>query len=171
MNHTRTGKIARLPVEVREVLNDRLQADEPAFLVNWLNGLLCVQKILDQYFGSRLITEQKLSEWQAGGHQDWLRLEQARFQIEDLAQQDKDLDWASRGQALSDRFASRVMLELFQLAEVLAAAETDPLKRWDRLCQLNAQLARQRHHVHRADQLQLAHQRFHSQIARANGKE
>jgi len=171
MNHTRTGKIARLPVEVREVLNDRLAAGEPAAaLVNWLNGLLSVQKVLQEYFGSRLITEQNLSEWRAGGHQDWLRQEQARFLIEDLAQQDKDLDWASRGQALSDRFANRVMLELFQLAEVLVAAETDPLQRWDRLCQLNAQLARQRHHDHRAAQLQLAHQRFKFQVGRSNGE-
>jgi len=59
-------------------------------------------------------------------------------------------------------------LELFQLAEVLVPAETDPLQRWDRLCQINAQLARQRHHDHRADQLQLAHQRFEFQVARAN---
>ena len=86
MNHTRTGKIARLPVEVREVLGDRLQAGEPAAtLVNWLNSLLCVQKVLQQYFGSRLITEQNLSEWRSGGHQDWLRQEQARLLIPNTA--------------------------------------------------------------------------------------
>jgi predicted Fe-S protein YdhL (DUF1289 family) len=172
MNHTRTGKIARLPVEVREVLGDRLAASEPAAtLVNWLNGLVSVQEVLQQYFGSRLITEQNLSEWRQGGHQDWLRQEQARFLIEDLAQQDKNLSWAARGQAVSDRLASRVTLELFQLAETLVAAETDPLQRWERLCQVHAQLARQRQHDHRAEQLQLEHQRLEFQVARARGEQ
>jgi hypothetical protein len=80
---TRNGKIARLPHNIREQLNQRLQDGvQGKDLVAWLNGLPAVRSIIEQEFGSRPIREQNLSEWRTGGYLDWLSqrtaLEKAR---------------------------------------------------------------------------------------------
>jgi hypothetical protein len=70
---TRTGKIARLPVAVREEVNRRLLDGEPGSkILPWLNGLEAVLRILDEHFGEEPITPQNLSEWRQGGYADWL---------------------------------------------------------------------------------------------------
>ena len=70
---TRRGKIARLPLAVREELNTRLRnGEEGAQLVLWLNGLPAVQEILAAKFKGKAISECNLSNWRAGGYADWL---------------------------------------------------------------------------------------------------
>ncbi len=69
---TRIGKIARLPKEIRQKLNERLNEGETAKgLVAWLNGLAEVQAILASAFGGLPIREQNISEWRKGGYLDW----------------------------------------------------------------------------------------------------
>ena len=76
---TRTGKIARLPKEIREQLNSRLQNGEPGTtLVDWLNQLPEVQKILTEQFSNQPIRVQNLSDWKRGGYVDWLRHQELR---------------------------------------------------------------------------------------------
>ena len=172
MNTTRIGKIARLPREVREVLGDRLAAGEPAgTLIGWLNGLACVQGVLRQYFGSRLITEQNLSEWRQGGHQDWLRREEARVLVGQLAEQGEDLAFAAQGQEISDRLARRLEAALVRLAEVLVDREAEPLEQWRQLREVNRELSRLRRDDHQAAQVELQRQRLEFEVARANGRE
>jgi hypothetical protein len=70
---TRNGKIARLPRAIRDQLNQRLDdGDDGQALVHWLNTLPEVQKCLAEHFAGRPISEQNLSEWKAGGFQQWL---------------------------------------------------------------------------------------------------
>jgi hypothetical protein len=72
---TRNGKIARLPLEIREQLNSRLADGEPANqLVEWLNSNPAVMKVIQQQFDGRPITEQNMSEWHSGGYEEWLLL-------------------------------------------------------------------------------------------------
>jgi hypothetical protein len=72
---TRNGKIARLPLEIRERLNCRLADGEPGNrLVEWLNSNPDVMKVMAEQFEGRLITENNLSEWRAGGYEEWLTL-------------------------------------------------------------------------------------------------
>ena len=71
---TRLGKIARLPREVREELNVRLQNGEVGrVLLEWLNGLPAAQTVVAAHFGGRVISQQNLSEWKLGGYEDWVR--------------------------------------------------------------------------------------------------
>ncbi|SPE59602.1 hypothetical protein SBV1_3350003 [Verrucomicrobia bacterium] len=64
MTETRKGKIARLPHEIRERLNGRLQNGEPGKpLAEWLNSLPEVRAILAAEFGGKRVREQNLSEW------------------------------------------------------------------------------------------------------------
>ncbi|MGA3267891.1 MAG: hypothetical protein ABSE16_13835 [Verrucomicrobiota bacterium] len=58
----RNGKIARLPGVIRDELNRRLQDGEPGKnLVQWLNGLPKVKKLLADQFAGRPIARQNLS--------------------------------------------------------------------------------------------------------------
>jgi len=68
-----TGKIARLPHDLRAQLNSRLQDGQlgPQILP-WLNSLPQVQALLAQDFHALPISQQNLSNWRQGGYQEWL---------------------------------------------------------------------------------------------------
>jgi len=69
---SRTGKIARLPRELREQVNSRLDNGEPAVrLVEWLNGLPEVRQVLQTHFDGSPVTQENLSRWKTGGFRDW----------------------------------------------------------------------------------------------------
>jgi hypothetical protein len=71
---TRNGKIARLPLAVRQELNERLRNGEVGKnLVEWLNGLESVREILSREFRASPISPQNLSEWKTRGYLVWLR--------------------------------------------------------------------------------------------------
>lgn len=66
------GKIARLPRNIRDELNRRLDDGEAGIdLVAWLNELPEVKKLLQQRFDGRPINEVNLTEWKNGGYQNW----------------------------------------------------------------------------------------------------
>ncbi len=71
--NARNGKIARLPREIREELNERLERSEASpQLLAWLNSLKEVKKLLRDKFGGAPISKQNLCEWRQGGFQEWL---------------------------------------------------------------------------------------------------
>lgn len=109
----RTGKIARLPSEIRQALNCRLRDNEPGgSLLPWLNGLPAVKTVLARDFGGLPITKQNLYEWRIGGFAAW----QARRETLDQAQ---ELAVATNGK-LTDH-----------LATVLAARYASALAGWN----------------------------------------
>jgi hypothetical protein len=72
---TRNGKIARLPLEIREQLNSRLSDGEPGNrLVEWLNSNPSVIKVMAEQFDDRPINENNISEWRQGGYEEWATL-------------------------------------------------------------------------------------------------
>ena len=71
---TRNGKIARLPLAIREELNARLRnGDNGNKLIVWLNGLTEAQAVLASEFDGKPLCKQNLSRWRKGGFADWLR--------------------------------------------------------------------------------------------------
>ena len=69
---TRNGKIARMPVTVRDELNLRMEnGQEGAKLLAWLNGLPAVRETLQASFEGARISKQNLSEWRQGGFREW----------------------------------------------------------------------------------------------------
>ncbi|HSY17049.1 MAG TPA: hypothetical protein VK815_01885 [Candidatus Acidoferrales bacterium] len=67
-----TGKISRLPREIREQVNERLDDGEPGKrLVAWLNELPAVQALLVAELGGAAINEQNLTNWKQGGFREW----------------------------------------------------------------------------------------------------
>src|SRR5258708_34176806 len=75
---TRTGKIARLPHQIREQLNPRLRDGHKAkSILPWLNPLPEVQSVLQAEFDGRPITPGNLTEWKKGGDREWHASQQA----------------------------------------------------------------------------------------------
>jgi hypothetical protein len=76
------GKIARLPGDVREQLNQRLLDGQSASaILPWLNDLAPVKAVLTAQFAGELVTTQNLSNWRIGGYQHWLRDQKELSQI------------------------------------------------------------------------------------------
>src|SRR5436190_22940483 len=96
MNSTRNGKIARLPLAVRQELNRRLsEGEQGKKLVAWLNRLPAVQAIVATEFGGKPIREQNLSEWKQRGYRDWL----AKQEVFEIAERlgDDATEWNAEG--------------------------------------------------------------------------
>ncbi len=82
---SRIGKIARLPLGIREQLNRRLQDGEIGKdLVVWLNSAPEVQAVLKAEFGERPVNEPNLSDWKTGGYEDWLVQQETMLQVNQL---------------------------------------------------------------------------------------
>jgi hypothetical protein len=69
----RRGKIARLPRDIRDQLNTRLDdAQEADDILPWLNSLPKVQEVIAKLFNGVPVSPQNLSAWRQGGFQEWL---------------------------------------------------------------------------------------------------
>ncbi len=151
MSTTHVGKIGRLPKCSRDQLGQRIEDGEPGQeIVKWLNGLPGVQRVVAEQFAGRPITEQNLSEWKQNGHPDWLLHEETRWSAIRLTEASDDLNEAANGHELSDRFASVLAAEMARLATTLLEKESDPEKRWQRLCAVHQELSQLRRDDHRA---------------------
>jgi len=131
----RTGKIARLPYDIRKELNQRMRDGEPGGpLVDWLNGLPTVQTILVTQFKGKGIQKQNLSQWRKGGHQDYLKEEQTRQELRTFLEEIKGLQEAAPD-GLTDQvaffLAAQIALELKELKAAPDSAEK--AKRWEEL--------------------------------------
>ena len=103
---SRNGKIARLPRELRDRLNARLDNGESAVrLTEWLNALPEVEQVLRKYFAGRPISEQNMSEWKSGGYRDWLARQEMLAQTRELTADAAELSEAAGGR-LTDHLAT-----------------------------------------------------------------
>ncbi len=116
---SRIGKIARLPLDIREQLNRRLQDGEIGReLVVWLNSAPEVQAALKAEFGEGPVNEQNLSDWRTGGYEDWLVQQETMAQVNQLVANAKELGGASQtplSELLATCLAARYVVELGRL--------------------------------------------------------
>lgn len=91
------GKIARLPGDLREQLNQRLLDGQSASVIlPWLNGLAPVKSVLAAQFAGEPVTAQNLSNWRLGGYQHWLRDQQELSQIKKFGDHAASLSYDDR---------------------------------------------------------------------------
>jgi hypothetical protein len=153
MNPTRNGKIARLPLSIRENLNRRLQDGEQGKkLVAWLNSLPEVRSMIHAEFGGRPVREQNLSEWKQGGYRDWLALQEAR---EVAARLDEELAECGDGVAkpLSETLARWLAVRYAVATRRLV--ETEGPEHWRLLRELSKDIVELRRGDHSARRLEL----------------
>lgn len=127
----RIGKISRLPRPIRTQLNRRLDDGElGSTIIEWINGLEEVQRVLGIANGGRPITEQNLSEWRQGGFQDWKRNQQACEWIGQVAGSAGQMADEAGLMPLSDSLTSLAALTIGRrLHELGSDALSDDTKR------------------------------------------
>jgi len=144
----RTGKIARLPLAIREDLNLRLLENQTAKVIcAWLNSLPETAAVISEYNadpGAREpagpIDDRNISDWRKGGFADWLRKRDSISETRELSQYAVKLTEAAGGK-ISDGAAQitaglilQVLEELKDLRSELAdgADLSDPSEQADK---------------------------------------
>jgi hypothetical protein len=169
---TRTGKIARLPHSIRELLNRRLHNGEQGTkLLKWLNGLPAVQEVLAREFSGRPISEQNLSEWKQGGFEDWLRHEKTREWVRALAEESGDLGEEAGDVSVADLLSAPLAVALGRwINELTAGAQNDPGQRkW--LLAIARELADLRRCDHEEERLRTERERREAEDQEKEDKE
>jgi len=153
---TRTGKIARLPCDLRDELNHRLQDGEPgARILGWLNALPSVAALLAAEFGGVGLNAQNLSNWRQGGYQYWLKQQARRQSVRELTENAAELATDAGGVDLSHHLSAVLVAELAASARDALAAVADPAERCKRTKDVLDTLIRVRRQDTQAGQLAL----------------
>src|ERR1035437_904653 len=104
---THNGKIARLPRNIRDELNRRLDEGEPGGrILEWLNALPAVQAVLTAEFGDGGVNAQNLSNWRKGGYQDWLKQQERRNLVRELTENAEELATDARGAEIANHLSA-----------------------------------------------------------------
>jgi|SRR5439155_14806819 len=159
MNLTRNGKIARLPLAVRQELNRRLdEGEQGKKLVAWLNSLPEVQAIMTAEFGGKPITEQNLSEWKQGGYRDWLAKQEA-LEIAERLREDAT-EWNAEGRVPVTDTLAFWLVARYALA-TRRVAETGGREGWRLLREMCGDVVELRKGDHNAARLKIEEERLH----------
>jgi hypothetical protein len=130
---TRLSKIARLPKNIREELNHRLEDGQLSrTILPWVNELPETKEILAEIFHGNAITHQNLSEWRATGYQDWL-FHQDRLQwFSRLEEEDTE---TSQHDGCTDTYEAMSRFFIFEVGQAMEAARKikNPQTRWARV--------------------------------------
>ena len=162
MKTTRTcnGKIARLPRDLREQLNHRLDNGESdQTLLPWLNSLPAVQAVLKDRFAASPINKQNLANWRSGGHQRWLQQQERRERVLELAQNAEELATDASGLEPAGHLSAILVAELALAANEAQTQLTDPAERCKRLQELLHTLAKVRQQDFLAGRLAIERER------------
>jgi len=101
--NARNGKIARLPRDIRDQLNQRLeQSEQSPQLLDWLNALPETQKIVQTDFAGVPISPQNLSQWRQGGFQEWLARRDLSEDAREVRHLSEELDDEDSQSVLAD---------------------------------------------------------------------
>jgi len=124
--HARTGKIARLPNDLREQVNQRLFDGQPASVIlPWLNDLAPVKQILTAQFSGAAINGPNLTHWRQTGYQRWLLEKQQMISIQHRSQYAAGITSADAGH-LAPAAAAIASNKILELLEITDPAKADP---------------------------------------------
>jgi hypothetical protein len=167
---TRNGKIARLPHNLREQINLRLQDGEEAKpIADWLNTLPEVQALLQSAFAGQPINENNLSNWKLGGFRDWQEQQQTQDAVHRFTVSAAGLRRAAPadrlkppgpGALISDQLALCLAGRLAVALAQLPPAGEDPDRQLEHLRLLCARLATLRRGDHDVQWLQIERDRL-----------
>ena len=155
------GKIGRLPKDLIEQLNRRLDDGEPGKdLVVWLNSLPPVQALIQSDFDGRPIREQNLSEWKKRGYREWQRRQERRELFEELQAGAAELGKMMDSKTFHRQYSMVLAADLvLAVRDVLDEVE-DPEKRAAALGQLVGKFAQLRREESNAIRAQVTQDRW-----------
>jgi hypothetical protein len=165
---SRKSKIARLPIDIREELNHRLDAEHQANdLVQWLNGLPQVSALVASEFDGHPITPQNLSDWKSGGFRDWCIYQKVRSIVATSSPDDPELKQLLTG-ALADKLTHWLTLRFAAAAQSLNSLDDpDPKAELRLLGELSADVLALRRSQLSAGRLELEQQRLAIELSKA----
>jgi hypothetical protein len=116
---TRRGKIARLPDNIRQEINQRLFNGEPAKnIIEWLNDLPEVKQVLGEHFDGDPVSASNLTEWKQGGYLEWKQQKNITESLSQIFGGTSDMVQAVRS-GMADQMAvmlaAHIMIDLRQL--------------------------------------------------------
>jgi len=122
-----TGKVARLPVAIRQELNWRLlNGEEGRQLLAWLNGLPEVQALMAAHFQGQSIGDMNLSRWKHGGYMAWCEQQMVLASVATIFEHSNELQQAAQN-GLTDRMnmvlTARLAQELQRLDSMSEGAD------------------------------------------------
>ena len=156
---SRLGKIARLPLSIREELNTRLLEGDPVhLLIEWLNTDPAVLDVLNTDFGGELISERNIGQWQRGGYMEWALVRECAATARGLSESSEDL--ASTGIS-AEHLLTVLTVQYARILNELQTAPADELERRINLLRklTNAALALRRREF-QAARLEIARERL-----------
>jgi len=166
MTQQRKGKIARLPLPIRDEVCRRLYEGHSApVILAWLNACPEAIAVLErESFGgvetSREFNDGNLSEWRAGGYQDWLRDEERMDAIRNRSELAMRMARAAGG-SVAESIIARIAGKLDETMDVLSEED---LAKLSPLLTVLAQFEKLKMDRRRADQkddeIKLSRQRF-----------
>ena len=154
----RKGKIAGLPEEIREALNERLEnGEEGKALLEWLNGLPEVKSHLAAEFEGAPILEQNLSAWRKGGYADWLE-RNALVEV-GLRLQENVAEWKEAGDLDLPQVLGHWLTGQYALA-TRNMGDLQGHKKWAQLWRIGQGVMRLRQVQEQEEKVKLAEARF-----------
>ena len=126
----RQGKIAQLPLALREEINRRIEDGKTGRdILRWLNAHPTVTQLIQPDAEGLFITDQNFSNWRAGGYADWQRRREHVNELRELSQFSIQLAQASGGN-LTEGAAAILAGKILELLEginktMAAAKEVD----------------------------------------------
>jgi hypothetical protein len=139
---TRISKIARLPHNIRNELNTRLQNGEIGrTLLPWVNSLPETKSVMAELFAGKPITHQNLSEWRRAGYQDWLIQQQRLLWFQTLTEQETEFNRHDRS---TDTFEAMSNYYIFEMGQAITSLQSikNSAERLDRLESLTREFTR-----------------------------
>jgi len=132
MSTIRYGKIARLPAEIREQLNQRLANHESSTpLLAWLNALPEVRTVLAREFGGKAINKINILNWRHGGYAEWRRDREAREIMKNLHADGNELTQMAGGSVLN--LTTQWLAARYAVAMERSEGQGDRAAAWERL--------------------------------------
>jgi hypothetical protein len=119
------GKIARLPKEIREELNCRLDDGEPASeILPWVNELPAAKEVLAKYFRGMPINDNNLSEWRQKGFQRWQEKQESKAELTEMVENAGDFSEIAAGKLARGTASLATAKILKTLQAIPATAES-----------------------------------------------
>ena len=157
---TSIGKIARLPLNIREEVNQRLQNGETGrTILEWLNALPSVQAVLASQFGGIPVSHQNLTNWRQGGYQDWLKQQACSNVVSELAQFAEEVAPNAGGPALANQLNTVLMADLATPVLQAEHQPADPEEKFAQLKKVLHTVSKVRRDDYRAGRLALDRER------------
>jgi Lhr-like helicase len=122
----RTGKIARLPKEIRDVVNHMLRDGSPASaIIKRLEALKLKGATAADGLPIEIPTDMNLSNWKEGGYQDWLREQERLEEMRLKREMALELVRQNEGSKIHE---AAIQLASSQLYEVISEYDLGSLK-------------------------------------------